>query len=231
MADIPNPTQIPARRRAVKKRPAGLPKRPKKPITAYSVFLKEYFQVNKPASGLEARVMMGTASQDWKNLPAGDKQRYEDLTVDDRLRFTREMTQWRQQKSLLTRPASSYALFLKETWQRERNSGRNISTMATHVSDLWRQMADEDKNVYKRQYEASVEEFKKTLDKLGSGELDINNVGAAPAAAQIDDNDQAQAQNAVADDGAAGDADADADDDAAADDDADADEEMAEADN
>jgi len=218
MADIPNPTQIPARRRAVKKRPAGLPKRPKKPITAYSVFLKEYFQVNKPASGLEARVMMGTASQDWKNLPAGDKQRYEDLTVDDRLRFTREMTQWRQQKSLLTRPASSYALFLKETWQRERNSGRNISTMATHVSDLWRQMADEDKNVYKRQYEASVEEFKKTLDKLGSGELDINNVGAAPAAA-AGDNNPAQAQNAVADDGAAGDADADED------------EEMAEADN
>jgi len=159
-----------------------LPPRPKKAATAYSMFLKEYFRTR---NGIATPNSMKDASEQWTALVAAEKTRLERLCDADRERYTAEMALWNQQRAYVKRPASCYALFLKDVWaETGTRTGRSISEMGKLAGARWKAMTAEEKQVYRDRYIQNVETKKTRMTNLAAGHVILNDQGVL----QVDPN-------------------------------------------
>ncbi|KAL0615978.1 Transcription factor A, mitochondrial [Plecturocebus cupreus] len=82
------------RKLALKKRELLLLGKPKKPRTAYNIFVAERFLEAKDGTPQEK---LTTVVENWKNLSSSQKQIYVQLAEDDKIRYENEMKSWEEQ--------------------------------------------------------------------------------------------------------------------------------------
>ncbi|XP_003409078.1 transcription factor A, mitochondrial [Loxodonta africana] len=82
------------RKALIKKRELTMLGKPKRPRTAYNIFISESFQEAKDAS---SQAKMKTVNENWKNLSSSQKQVYIQLAKDDKIRYDNEMKLWEAQ--------------------------------------------------------------------------------------------------------------------------------------
>uniref|UniRef100_A0A3Q2YBL8 Transcription factor A, mitochondrial n=1 Tax=Hippocampus comes TaxID=109280 RepID=A0A3Q2YBL8_HIPCM len=81
-----------AKRKAFrKKREATVMGKPKRPRTAFNIFMSEHFV---EAKGENTQAKMKTLLGDWKKLFGNQKQVYAQLAEDDKIRYKNEITSW-----------------------------------------------------------------------------------------------------------------------------------------
>ncbi|XP_051009162.1 transcription factor A, mitochondrial [Acomys russatus] len=78
----------------IKRRELILLGKPKRPRSAYNIYVSECFQEAKDES---AQGKLRTVNQAWKNLSSDEKQAYIQLAKDDRIRYDNEMKSWEEQ--------------------------------------------------------------------------------------------------------------------------------------
>lgn len=78
----------------LKKRELTLLGKPKRPRSAYNIFISECFQGAKHGS---AQVGLKSIHESWKNLTSDEKQVYIQLAEDDKARYYSEIKSWEEQ--------------------------------------------------------------------------------------------------------------------------------------
>lgn len=78
----------------IKRRELILLGKPKRPRSAYNIYVSESFQEAKDES---AQGRLKIVNQAWKNLSPEEKQTYIQLAKDDRIRYDNEMKSWEEQ--------------------------------------------------------------------------------------------------------------------------------------
>ncbi|XP_004681135.1 PREDICTED: transcription factor A, mitochondrial [Condylura cristata] len=78
----------------LKKRELTLLGKPKRPRSAYNIYIAERFQEAKDGS---AQIKLKTINENWKNLSSSQKQIYIQLAEDDKIRYNSEMKSWEEQ--------------------------------------------------------------------------------------------------------------------------------------
>ncbi|XP_033880507.2 transcription factor A, mitochondrial [Acipenser ruthenus] len=83
-----------ARRRAIrKKRELTMLGKPKRPRSAFNIFMSEHFQ---EATGESMQSKMKNLFEDWSKLRISQKQVYMQLAEDDKIRYKNEMKSWEE---------------------------------------------------------------------------------------------------------------------------------------
>ncbi|XP_038591896.1 transcription factor A, mitochondrial [Micropterus salmoides] len=83
-----------AKRKAIrKKRELTNLGKPKRPRTAFNIFMSEHFE---EARGTTTQAKMKSLLEDWKNLFSHQKQVYTQLAEDDKIRYKNEMKSWEE---------------------------------------------------------------------------------------------------------------------------------------
>ncbi|XP_037661179.1 transcription factor A, mitochondrial isoform X2 [Choloepus didactylus] len=78
----------------IKKRELTMLGKPKRPRSAYNIFISESFQESKENS---SQAKLKTVNENWKNLSGSQKQVYIQLAKDDKIRYDNEMKSWEEQ--------------------------------------------------------------------------------------------------------------------------------------
>ncbi|XP_036192685.1 transcription factor A, mitochondrial [Myotis myotis] len=78
----------------LKKRELTLLGKPKRPRSAYNIFISECFQGAKNGS---SQVRLKSIHESWKNLSSAEKQVYIQLAEDDKARYYSEIKSWEEQ--------------------------------------------------------------------------------------------------------------------------------------
>ncbi|XP_004583634.2 transcription factor A, mitochondrial [Ochotona princeps] len=78
----------------IKKRELTMLGKPKRPRSAYNIFVSESFQEAKDGS---SQAKLKAVNDNWKNLPTSQKQVYIQLAKDDKIRYDNEMKSWEEQ--------------------------------------------------------------------------------------------------------------------------------------
>lgn len=68
--------------------------KPKRPRSAYNIYVSESFQETKDGS---ASGRLKSINEAWKNLSSDERQAYIQLAKDDRIRYDNEMKSWEEQ--------------------------------------------------------------------------------------------------------------------------------------
>lgn len=79
---------------SIKKRELTLLGKPKRPRSAYNIYVSESFQETKDGS---ASGRLKSINEAWKNLSSDERQAYIQLAKDDRIRYDNEMKSWEEQ--------------------------------------------------------------------------------------------------------------------------------------
>ncbi|KAL1771523.1 transcription factor A, mitochondrial [Sigmodon hispidus] len=79
---------------SIKKRELTLLGKPKRPRSAYNIYVSESFQETKDES---AQGKLRTIYQAWKSLSNDEREAYIQLAKDDRIRYDNEMKSWEEQ--------------------------------------------------------------------------------------------------------------------------------------
>ncbi|XP_049614544.1 transcription factor A, mitochondrial [Syngnathus scovelli] len=83
-----------ARRKAIrKKREATTMGKPKRPRSAFNIYMSEHFE---EAKGANTQAKMKTLYDDWRNLFGNQKQVYTQLAEDDKIRYKNEIKSWEE---------------------------------------------------------------------------------------------------------------------------------------
>lgn len=78
----------------IKKRELTMLGKPKRPRSAYNIFIAERFQEAKDGP---SQVKLKIINENWKNLSSSQKQVYIQLAEDDKVRYYNEMKSWEEQ--------------------------------------------------------------------------------------------------------------------------------------
>lgn len=101
----------------IKKRELTLLGKPKRPRSAYNIFISECFQEAKDGT---SQLRLKTVNENWKNLSSSQKQVYIKLAEEDKVRYYKEIKSWEDQmlevgrEDLLRRKAKSQPKSLEE---------------------------------------------------------------------------------------------------------------------
>ncbi|KAM6184826.1 transcription factor A, mitochondrial [Rhynchocyon petersi] len=82
------------RKALIKKRELTMLGKPKRPRSAYNIFISESFQ---EAKDISSQAKLKTVNENWKNLTSSQKQVYIQLAKDDKIRYDNEMKLWEAQ--------------------------------------------------------------------------------------------------------------------------------------
>ncbi|XP_053442311.1 transcription factor A, mitochondrial [Nycticebus coucang] len=78
----------------IKKRELTILGKPKRPRTAYNIFVSECFQDARDDS---SQAKLKTINEAWKNMSSSQKQVYFQFAKDDKIRYENEMKSWEEQ--------------------------------------------------------------------------------------------------------------------------------------
>ncbi|XP_019587471.1 transcription factor A, mitochondrial [Rhinolophus sinicus] len=78
----------------IKKRELTMLGKPKRPRSAYNIYISERFQEAKDGS---SQLKLKAVNESWKNLSSSQKQVYIQLAEDDKIRYYNEIKSWEEQ--------------------------------------------------------------------------------------------------------------------------------------
>jgi len=164
------------------------------------MFLKDYWQNLGQNRELRTRDTIKAAAAHWKLLSAQQRTAFQDRVAAERQRYTQEMARWKTAKSFHTRPASVYALFLKDQWKLAKTSPearKSIGEMGRYCSRLWKGLTPEQKAPYVERFQRCQRRFRSSQLALKAGlnvdlerKLDVPEEYTPPEAAEIDDDEE-----------------------------------------
>lgn len=67
--------------------------KPKRPRSAFNIYMSEHFE---EARGVSTQAKMKSLLEDWKNLFSHQKKSYQQLAEDDKIRYNNEMKSWEE---------------------------------------------------------------------------------------------------------------------------------------
>jgi len=170
-----DPSQKPILKYTYNKNKGKMPRRNKSAFILFSIETRAKFK----AQGFEnvnSNDMMVRLADLWKNLPAGERQKFQNEADRDKMRYLQEldafwkanpseMIQNKTKKNHVKKPCSAYALYLRDVKHeiKDQNPSLKMADVLKIVSERWKQL---DKNV-KQDYENRAEKEKeKAMQKL-----------------------------------------------------------------
>ncbi|XP_034993710.1 transcription factor A, mitochondrial [Zootoca vivipara] len=86
--------RVEKRRAARKKRQLTMLGKPKRPRSAFNIFMSEHFQ---EAKGILIQAKMKNLFEEWQKISSSQKKTYQQLAEDDKIRYENEMKSWEEQ--------------------------------------------------------------------------------------------------------------------------------------
>jgi structure-specific recognition protein 1 len=150
-----------------KKRKKVDPSKPKRPMSAFMYFSRDYRAVlkeqNPTASFGELGKLLGSS---WRNLDKEERQKYDSLAREDRLRYESELALVPRKPK---KPLSAFMLFSNENRAqiKDENPDATFADTGKLLGAKWRAASDEEKAKYqkladedKMRYADDCEKFK-----------------------------------------------------------------------
>ncbi|XP_033005033.1 transcription factor A, mitochondrial [Lacerta agilis] len=92
--------RVEKRRAARKKRQLTMLGKPKRPRSAFNIFMSEHFQ---EAKGISIQAKMKNLFEEWQKMSSSQKKTYQQLAEDDKIRYENEMKSWEEQMAEIGR--------------------------------------------------------------------------------------------------------------------------------
>ena len=164
----PHPLKIQQKSFATKQKKdtSSSPAQPKRAPSPFALYVRENFQRRKEENNtIKTPQLLTTLANEWHSVSEGDKQKYRAQSDQLKADYQEKLEEY---KSTLPPPlpkrpvSSSYALFIKENFAktRERNSGLSFPDAQKEMAKEWRELSEEDKDLYRRKFEEMIEEYK-----------------------------------------------------------------------
>jgi len=170
------------------KKAAKDPNAPKRPASAYILFVKDQREVllqeHPNAKQTELMKLAGAA---WKELDASEKAKYEKMNAEDKIRYENEMANYTPPKGLSAtgkrkkikdpnapkRPSTPYFMFMNDNRQRikEMNPDCAVSDIGKIAGKMWADLDDDKKMEYTNDYQTKMEEWRQRMDAYKKGNL------------------------------------------------------------
>jgi hypothetical protein len=148
------------------------PERPKKPSTAWLLFLADFRQQMKDKNAvLKPKEVFVAASTEWKAIPSERKQKYDDVYKQEKAvyeeRFKEYVTSgkkdaWKSDPERPKKPLTAYFRFLQDF--RAQNPNPSISETAKAASTAWKALAKEKRTQYNKEYATAKAKYQKDLE-------------------------------------------------------------------
>lgn len=149
--------------------------KPKKPSSAFGAFMGAFWSsVGKDPADRNNDVMKH-ASACWKVMPSEEKAQFRNAVAGDQARYKKAMDAWKAERKFLVRPATAYALFVKDLYARERGShSQNIGAFGRHAGQRWKALSAKERDGYQQRYRQSVIRYQTSMtDYLADRKVDF----------------------------------------------------------
>lgn len=190
-----NPRGVKKSKKSKKSAAGGTPKKaakdpnaPKRPQSAYILFVKEARpQLIADNPGAKQTELMSLAGKAWKELDADDKQKFEALNKKDKKRYEREMQDYTPPKGMTAggkrkkekdpnapkRPSTPYFAFMNENRAKIKaeNPDCGVSDVGKIAGKMWAELEEDTKKEYTDEYQENMEAWRVKMDayKKSSG--------------------------------------------------------------
>lgn len=153
---------------------------PKRAPSPFALYVRENFQRRKEEnSSLKTPQLLTTLANEWHSVSDEEKQKYRLQSDQLKAEYQDKLEEY---KSTLPPPlpkrpvSSSYALFIKENFAKtkQRNSELTFPDTQREMAKEWRELSEDDKDVYRRKFEDMIEEYKQHVIEY---ERDLNDEG------------------------------------------------------
>lgn len=148
------------------------PERPKRPATAWLLFLADFRQQMKEKSAvLKPKEVMVAASTEWKATPADLKQKYDHVYKQEKVVYEERFKEyvssgkrdaWKSDPERPKKPLTAYFLFLQE--YRAQNSNLSIIESTKAAATAWKELPKEKRTPYEKNYAAAKVKYQKDLE-------------------------------------------------------------------
>lgn len=129
---------------------------PKRPLSAYALFIKnEYPGIKEASPGKPFAEISKKLADLWKELP-------EDRRAEYLKEAEKSVAASKAVKKATGRPPNAYAVFAKETFKlvQEKNPNMGFTDVSKKVGQMWRTLPPLEKAARKDRYQKALEEFK-----------------------------------------------------------------------
>ncbi|KAL9646633.1 hypothetical protein ABK040_010745 [Willaertia magna] len=153
------------------KKEKHLPKRALTPLLWYTTLnfnvvkseLLQSNQLNKEDKiTLQFSKVQSELKRRWDSLDEKNKEYYLQLSLEDKLRFTKEKNLYLKKKELNKRPATSFLRYFMDIRENLKNENPNASVteLSKMAGEKWRNLESSVKRKYEEAYERDLEEFR-----------------------------------------------------------------------
>jgi len=171
-----------SRRRTKRKDPNA----PKKPRSAYVFFMeKERKVVKEEDATLRPQHIMKVVGEKWAKLTNEEKEDYEEMAKNDRARYLEEMKEYTppdmpldepgakrvKKDDLPKRPMTAFMFFSKELRQKLGKEMNSVEK-TKKIADTWREMTDEQKELYQGLAKEDKERYDRELAEMEAEALE-----------------------------------------------------------
>ncbi|XP_065844871.1 transcription factor A, mitochondrial-like [Oscarella lobularis] len=157
--------------------------RPKRPLSAYALFISDYFGSEDMKSLKDLKTPMTDrmikAGEKWKTLSDEEKEDYRMKANESRTKYEEELRIWKEHQPVLPKKAlSPYNIFVKELFMSGALDGENmkVKDKMAAAATRWKELTDDEKTDYKRKaaddkerYEKDVSEYEAKYGPLKTG--------------------------------------------------------------
>jgi len=173
---------------ATPKKAAKDPNAPKRPASAYILFVKEHRAVLiEEHPDAKQTELMQLAGKAWKELEPEDKVKFEKLNAKDKIRYQNEMKSYKPPKGMAAsgkrkkekdpnapkRPSTPYFAFMNDNRPKikKENPDCAVSDVGKIAGKMWAELDPETKQEYTDDYQVKMDEWRQKMEayKKGSG--------------------------------------------------------------
>jgi hypothetical protein len=147
------------------------PERPKRPPSAWLLFLKDFReQIKQKNAELKGKEVMSAASTEWKALDADAKKKWEEPSKQEKEIYAERIKEyvesgkkeaWASDPERPKKPLSAYLLFSQE--YRAQHTDRPTTELMKDAASAWRALTVEKKAAYEKKYQLAKLKFEKDL--------------------------------------------------------------------
>nr|XP_061791416.1 high mobility group protein B2-like isoform X2 [Nerophis lumbriciformis] len=177
------------------------PNKPRGKTSSYAFFVatcREEHKKKHPGTSVGFAEFSKKCSERWKTMSGKEKQKFEEMAKNDKVRYDREMKSYvppkgakkgkkKKDPNAPKRPPSAFFVFCSEHRPRikEENPGISIGDIAKKLGELWSTQGAKDK----APYEAKAAKLKEKYEKDVAAYRATGGSGKTDAAQQVDDDD------------------------------------------
>lgn len=147
------------------------PERPKRPMTPWLMFLKDFRDQMKAKSvEIKAKQVMIDAAAKWKVIDAESKQKYDEPYKKEKALYEEHFKEyvdsgkkgaWESDPEKPKRPLSSFILFAQE--YRAQHPDLPMLQQTKEAAADWKKLGEKDRAVYEKKFAAAKKKYEKDL--------------------------------------------------------------------